>query len=848
MSQNKALLIGIERYSDPQLPVRPGTNQALRQISQRLQDMGWEIKLMLDDSQDPTVKPTLIQVLDAIKWIKSAPNSLLLISAQVQNGKFFPWDARASHLNHSTLPISAILSELDQSTGLILDASIQGDDPLFHQLKWILSANDQDQENELFSEFGPSRFLHAFLLSLDQINQNQDISSLQDWFQKRLLLEAPKSKLYTLHQQLESPFIYKDGSQSSADQRWLSNGKYRLLRLLGEGGIGQVYLAEDMLLREKRAIKLLKIPPKLSDDQKQQIRGRMLQSVRAAQKLSAYSKHIVQVFDISFDAQEEFPFMVMEFLKGETLSHRLYREALSTQLSFELSVTLSKTVGIAHEHKVIHRDLKPENVMLIEQGDDPNFIKLLDFDLVKLEVSEVKTQEGQVLGTLEYMAPEQLRGEAIDPRADVYALGAIIYECFSGKRANPGKNQRELIKLLLDQGAIPLKHHCPHLPDELCQLVDRCLSLNADFRPKTAMEVAHSLEQLRSKIDFHAKPTHHDRSDELVDDMAATIVSADQEIQPQIHEVKTAIIQDQASASNPVKTIQNNQPASIEIKSEPITPRSPTPASSTPESSKFKYVLIAVAVVIALSLFWQFNQPPKPSSNPTEQAKQSVDPKVDEPIKEYKEEAVNLSQIEASSMYQEIKYEIVGDKRIYQGGNESERLAAILIDLSFGDLEAHGKWQGPQALRDRVEAYWQDINLFQKKISAQQKQMELSQKEYEKSGKRRFEKQNLTTLGELWLTEQSAILVENGPQWLEKCGFIKVGDELIQLTMSIKGYATKKTCAFKKGLSLDDCQKAINKYSSDAQKKRERLNISFTFKQYDTILGRDDIKTQSCQL
>ena len=108
--------------------------------------------------------------------------------------------------------------------------------------------------------------------------------------------------------------------------------------------------------------------------------------------------------------------------------------------------------------------------MLINRKGSDLFLKLLDFDLVKVEEGEVKTQEGQILGTLEYMAPEQLKGMEIDARADVFALGAILYECFSGVRANPGKNQRELVRLLLDHGVKPLEEVASHLPQEALQL------------------------------------------------------------------------------------------------------------------------------------------------------------------------------------------------------------------------------------------------------------------------------------------------------------------------------------------------------------------------------------------
>ena len=169
----------------------------------------------------------------------------------------------------------------------------------------------------------------------------------------------------------------------------------------------------------------------------------MIQSAKAAQELSEFSHHVVQVYDIGIDEETEMPFMVMEYLKGITLNERLYRSpVLNLEQIFTVGLTLCETLAIAHQQNVVHRDLKPDNIMLIKRGGSDLFVKLLDFDLVKVESGDVKTQEGQILGTLEYMSPEQLKGQDIDARADVFALGAILYECFSGVRANPEKSAR----------------------------------------------------------------------------------------------------------------------------------------------------------------------------------------------------------------------------------------------------------------------------------------------------------------------------------------------------------------------------------------------------------------------
>jgi serine/threonine protein kinase len=248
----------------------------------------------------------------------------------------------------------------------------------------------------------------------------------------------------------------------------------------------------------------------------------MIQSVKAAQELSEYTHHVVQVYEIGIDEETELPFMVMEYLEGVTLNSRLYRDPrLNLEQIFEIGLTLCETLAVAHQRNVVHRDIKPENVMLIDRGGSDLFVKLLDFDLVKVDSGEVKTQEGQILGTLEYMSPEQLKGNEIDARADVFSLGAILYECFSGVRANAGKNQRQLVRTLLDQGVRPLEEVAPHLPQEICSLVNRTLSLKPEERPKDASELTRLLRPLQhfkpalSRMSFGLTPTDILLQDEI---------------------------------------------------------------------------------------------------------------------------------------------------------------------------------------------------------------------------------------------------------------------------------------------------------------------------------------------
>ena len=292
--------------------------------------------------------------------------------------------------------------------------------------------------------------------------------------------------------------------------RALGRGRYLLLRLLGEGGIGEVYLAEDRQMKLRRAIKLLKLPKQLREEQRELLQGRMRQAATAAQQLNEHSLNVVRVFDICLDEETGVPFMVMEFIEGETLGQLLQSGPLPPSRALPIARALCATLAHAHRLNIIHRDLKPENIMLTQRAESADFVKLLDFDLVKVERSEVKTVEGQILGTLEYMSPEQLKGRAIDPRADVFALGAIIFELFTGERANPGQSQGELIRALLDEGLPPVSQRAPQLPKALLELIERCLELDPSKRPSCAQALSAVLEELTPERFSSAAPNAPD--------------------------------------------------------------------------------------------------------------------------------------------------------------------------------------------------------------------------------------------------------------------------------------------------------------------------------------------------
>jgi serine/threonine protein kinase len=196
-------------------------------------------------------------------------------------------------------------------------------------------------------------------------------------------------------------------------------GHYRLGEVLGEGGMGVVQRAQDLKLGRALAIKFL------SATDKPDARARFLREARAASALD--HPNIGTVYEIA--EAEGAPFIVMALYEGETLKSRLARGALPVEETVAIAVQLCRALAAAHQAGVVHRDLKPANVMLLPDGA----VKLLDFGLAKLtSVDDTLTRDGTVLGTLAYMAPEQVKGGTADARTDLWALGAVLYELLAG--------------------------------------------------------------------------------------------------------------------------------------------------------------------------------------------------------------------------------------------------------------------------------------------------------------------------------------------------------------------------------------------------------------------------------
>ncbi len=263
--------------------------------------------------------------------------------------------------------------------------------------------------------------------------------------------------------------------------------RYRLDEQIGVGGMGVVYRATHLGLERDVVVKLL-ARDRLDD------RAAVQRFEREARTLGRLDHpHIVTVYDVG--TREDVRYIVMEYVDGEQLDEFVDRRGpLAARSFFPIAAQILDAVGQAHREELVHRDLKPSNIMLVARGDRPPLVKILDFGLAKLVSGEDDvTREDSLVGSMPYLSPEQIRGDEIDQRVDVYSLGILFYYALAGRKPFRGSNA-SILRDQVHSEPPPLRLHVPDpgaLPDELFELVDRCLQKDpADRFPDAAAALA----------------------------------------------------------------------------------------------------------------------------------------------------------------------------------------------------------------------------------------------------------------------------------------------------------------------------------------------------------------------
>jgi eukaryotic-like serine/threonine-protein kinase len=284
-------------------------------------------------------------------------------------------------------------------------------------------------------------------------------------------------------------------------------GEYEVKSLLGSGGMGEVYRARDSRLGRDVAIKVL---PSLFSADSERLR-RFEQEARAAAALN--HPNILAVHQMG--TYEGAPYLVSELLEGETLREQIRRGRLLVRKAIDYGVQIARGLAAAHEKGIVHRDLKPENLFVTKDGR----VKILDFGLAKLTQPQSnsehsaptlteKTEEGVVMGTVGYMAPEQVRGQTADHRADIFAFGAILYEMLAGKRAFQKPTSPEMMSAILNEDPPSISEVTTSIPPAMQRVVHRCLEKSPEQRFQSASDLAFALDALSETSGSTSAPSN----------------------------------------------------------------------------------------------------------------------------------------------------------------------------------------------------------------------------------------------------------------------------------------------------------------------------------------------------
>ncbi len=271
---------------------------------------------------------------------------------------------------------------------------------------------------------------------------------------------------------------------------------YKILKKIGAGGMGEVYLAEDQKLNRRVALKIL--PAEVSGDRKSL--NRFLQEARLAANLN--HPHICTIYEINESA--EMPFLAMELIEGETLADKIKTSPFDLSETLNIVSQIADALDEAHRNSIIHRDIKSSNIIINRRGQ----VKVLDFGLAKIiseevseqEVTRAKTEDGMLVGTVQYMSPEQALGKKLDGRTDLWSLGILLYEIVCGQMPFSAVTQAGIFDEILHKPPVAPSELNPQIPAELEKIILKLLEKDRDFRYQTASDLLADLKRLRRTL------------------------------------------------------------------------------------------------------------------------------------------------------------------------------------------------------------------------------------------------------------------------------------------------------------------------------------------------------------
>jgi len=437
-------------------------------------------------------------------------------------------------------------------------------------------------------------------------------------------------------------------------------GKYELQEYLG-GGMSHVYRATDTVIGRTVAVKVL--TEKGREDG--EVKARFLAEARVAGSIS--HENILGIYDFGED-EEHRPFMVMEFLVGENLRHAIkHNHTGDLRNKIRMSLQLAKALEYLHTQKIVHRDLKPENVHITPNGN----VKLMDFGISKKEGMDL-TRTGFMVGTPYYMAPEQVTGGAITPKADLYAFGVLLYELLTGVHPITGDTMERVFYCILNE---PLKFDVmrnANVPESLCQLVAQCTAKSPGERPASFTQVCQVLDQAIT-----------DQERTIPEQDAVTLVMPQRQLQT-----------DEVDPQAPTQLMPTAEP-----QPQPAVQVAPQPEPTPDKGGRPKWLWLAIAGFVVLAgagAFFGLRPRPLPATLSTPTGEMVLVPAGNFLFGEHKETAAlpafYIDKTEVSN--QAYKDFCTATHRSLPQDFPSDRPAYPVVNINYGDATAFASWAG----------------------------------------------------------------------------------------------------------------------------------------------------------
>lgn len=333
-------------------------------------------------------------------------------------------------------------------------------------------------------------------------------------------------------------------------------GHYRVISLIGEGGMGEVYLAQDEKLGRKAALKIL--PEEFAGDENRM--GRFVLEAKSASALN--HPNIITIYEINESVGVHF--IATEYIDGKTLDVFAAGKPLKPAVALDFAIQIASALDEAHRAGIIHRDIKPENIMIRPDG----LVKVLDFGIAKLSesiksspdkeaVTSIKTggtRPGMIVGTADYMSPEQARGRSIDPRTDIFSFGAVLYEVLGGKKAFEGENSVDTIGSILHKDPVRLSSFIPNVPPVLEKIIEKALRKKVDERYQNIKDVLTDLRNVKKRLDYEDVESSFAPGPtvEIQRDQEKTLLIEAVDLEPAIALVEQELLDRKAAQDRPV--------------------------------------------------------------------------------------------------------------------------------------------------------------------------------------------------------------------------------------------------------------------------------------------------------